>query len=237
MLMLMLVSAIFLWRKTYRELPLFFTYIVSAWTTGLLRYAALNVGRATYFYTYWVSELVVAVVVSLALYEVFIRRLFPRFYKVRFYRNLFPIAALIILILTITTALQAVDRQAALLRASHVLDLIRTAALVFFVALMAVMGRNWTRYDFGIALGFGVQASAAVLNAAASMQTRFNPTILGTIEPVAYDISCLIWLITFWKPQRSVVAASSDQVSAAEALHRARTWEEALKDFLTPGKH
>jgi|SRR5215472_1458297 len=236
MLALMLVSAIFLWRKIYRELPLFFTYIASAWTIGLMRYATFHVGRATYFYTYWISELAGAVIVSLALYEVFFRRLFQRFYKVRLYRNLFPAVALIILLLMINTALQSADRKAAFLRASHALDLVRTATLFFFVALMAVMGRNWTRYDFGISLGFGLQASVALLNVALSTQTQFNPEVLGTIELVAYNVSCIIWLITFLKAEKSVVPATSDQSSAVAALHQARTWEEALKDFLTPGK-
>lgn len=235
MLAVILVSAIFLRRKIYRELPFFFIYIVSAWIVGLLRYATYSIGRTAYFYTYWISELAGAVIVSLALYEVFFRRLFQRFYKVRFYRNLFPAVALIILVLMINTALQAADRKAAFLRASHALDVMRTAVLFFFVALMALMGRQWTRYDFGIALGFGLQASAALLNAALSIQTHLSPTILGTIEQVAYNVACIIWLITFWKPEKSLVPSTSEPQSK-DALHQARTWEEALKDFLTPGK-
>ncbi len=231
----MLVSAIFLWRRTYRQLPFFFVYILSAWIIGIVRYAAFKLGARPYFYTYWISELAAAVTVSLALYEVFLRRLFMRFYKVRFYRNLFPAIAVVILLLTIITALQAPDRRAAFLMASRGFDFVRTSVLVFFVALMAVMGREWTRYDFGIALGFGLQAAVALVNAAVRTQVHYKPTILGTIEVIAYDASCLIWLITFWKPEKPFIPPPADRLTP-ETLHQARKVEETLKDFLTPGK-
>jgi hypothetical protein len=233
-LVLVLVSALLLWRRTYRELPLFFIYILSAWTIGILRYIAFKAGRHPYFYVYWISELAAAVTVSLALYEVFLRRLFMRFYKVRFYRNLFPAISIVILILTIVTALQAPDRRAAFLMASRGFDFVRTVVLVFFVALMAIMGREWQRYDFGIALGFGLQAAVALVNAAVRTQMHYKPTILGTIEVLTYDLACIIWLITFSKPQTNLVPAA-DRLTP-EALNQARKWEEAVKDFLK-GRH
>lgn len=230
----MLVSAIFLWRRIYRELPLFFIYIVSAWTIGLLRYIAFNIGSRSYFYVYWISELAGAVTVSLALYEVFLRRLFIRFYKIRFYRNLFPTIAVVILILTIVTALQAHDKRAAFMSASRGFDFARTSVLVFFVGLMAVMGREWKRYDFGIALGFGLQASAALLNAAMRIQGHYNSSIPAAIEIAAYDVACIIWVITFWKPEKS---QSGPPGGSVETLYQAQKWEETLKSFLLPGKH
>jgi len=231
----MLVSAILLWRRTYRQLPLFFVYVFSAWLFGIIRVIAFRMGKQPYFYTYWISELAGAVTVSLALYEVFLRRLFMRFYKVRFYRNLFPAAAFVILLLTIITALQSPDKRAAFLMASRGFDFVRTSVLVFFVALMAVMGREWTRYDFGIALGFGLQAAVALVNAAVRTQFQYKPTILGTVEVVAYDVACIIWLITFWKPEQALAPAPAVQPTP-EALHEAKKWEDSLKDFLTPGK-
>jgi hypothetical protein len=230
-LVLILVSAILLWRRTYRELPFFFIYILSAWTIGILRYVAFKIGPHPYFYVYWISELAAAVTVSLALYEVFLRRLFMRFYKVRFYRNLFPSISILILLLTIITALQAPDRRAAFLMASRAFDFARTSVLVFFVALMAIMGREWKRYDFGIALGFGLQAAVALVNAGVRTQMHYKPTALGTVEVVAYDVACIIWLITFAKAERPLITVSADAL-APEALQEARQWENAVKDLL-----
>lgn len=230
-MVLMLLSAILLRRRVYRELPLFFIYIVSAWAIGILRYAAFRLGTRPYFYTYWISELAAAVTVSLALYEVFLRRLFMRFNKVRFYRNLFPAIAIVILLLTIITALQAPDKRAAFLMASRGFDFVRTSVLVFFVGLMAIMGREWHRYDFGIALGFGLQAAVALVNAAVRTQIHYKPTALGTIEVVAYDVACVIWLITFWKPEEPQGPDPGDTITP-ETLHEARKWEDAAKELL-----
>jgi hypothetical protein len=198
---------------------------------GILRYIAFRLGPHPYFYTYWISELAAAVTVSLALYEVFLRRLFMRFYKVRFYRNLFPGIAIVILLMTIITALQAPDKRAAFLMASRGFDFVRTSVLVFFVALMAIMGREWHRYDFGIALGFGIQAAVALVNAAVRTQIHYKPTALGTIEVVAYDVACVVWLITFWRPEKSLVPAAENALTP-ETLQQARKWEDAVKDLL-----
>jgi hypothetical protein len=233
-LVLILVSALLLWRGTFRQLPFFFFYVLTAWLFGVLRLLAFKLGAKPYFYTYWISEIAGAVTVSLALYEVFLQRLFKRFYNVRFYRNLFPSVAVLVLVVAIVTSLNAADKRAAFLTASRGFDFMRTALLVFFVALMALMGREWSRYDFGIALGFGLQAAAALVHAAVKALAQ-KPTFLGVVEIVSYNIACLIWLITFWKPDKSPPPISGDRLTP-ETLDEAKKWEGAVKDFLTPGK-
>jgi hypothetical protein len=97
------------------------------------------------------------------------------------------------------------------------------------------MGREWPRYDFGIALGFGVQAAVALADTAVRSRLHYRPAILDNFEFVAYNISCLIWLITFWKPERPLTQTLADQITP-ETLHEAKKWEEILKGFITPGK-
>lgn len=235
-LALVLVGALIYWRRVYRELPFFFLFVISALLLGLLRYIGLKLGHDVYFYVYWITELAAAVPVALALYEIFLRRLFPSFQKVRFYRNLFPLAAVAIFLLTVITALQSSDKHAALVTASHGADFVRTAILVFFVALMAFMGRQWKRYDFGIALGFGLQAAVALANTAVGFKFHNRPALLTNIDIVVYDITCFIWLITFLKPEKALVTDTADKRTAEDALRQAREWEEALKDFRTSGK-
>jgi len=101
--------------------------------------------------------------------------------------------------------------------------------------LMVLMGRNWTRYDFGISLGFGIQAAIALLNSAVRTWLHHSSTILDNLEFIAYDVACLIWLITFWKPEKSPPPVSGDHFTPA-TLDEAKKWEDTLKDFLTPGK-
>jgi hypothetical protein len=232
---LAIMAGIFILRRLYHELPFFFLYLVSALLTGVLRYAAVHFGPRTYFYSYWISDLIVSVIFLLPFYEVFLRRLFPRFYQVRLYRNLFPAVAALVLLAAIGAALQAADKGAAFQMASRGFDFMRTAVLTFLMLLMIMMGRNWPRYDFGIALGFGLQAAVALINSAVRTWQHHSSALFDNLEYVAYNIACLIWIITFWKPERPAILPPEGQMNA-ETLHQARKWEEALKDFLTQGK-
>src|SRR5215472_6845095 len=166
LLVVSLLVAIFLWRRAWREVPFFFVYLASALLIGIVRYAALLLSRRSYFYTYWISDLIISIVAFLPMYEVFLRQLFAGFSKNRFYRNVFPLVAAAVLVLGVLTALQARDKGAAFQMASRAFDFMRTSVLVFFIGLMLFMGRYWTRYDLGITLGFAIQAAVALTAAA-----------------------------------------------------------------------
>jgi hypothetical protein len=230
-----LLAIAFLWRRLWRELPFFFLYLALSVLVLGVRYLAVRVGYRAYFYTYWTSDLVASAVVFLPVYEVFLRRLFAGFHKTRFYRYIFPLFAIAILILTLITALQAHDKGAAFQMASRAFDFMRTCVLVFFIGLMLFMGRSWSRYDLGITLGFAIQAAVALANSAIRTAIHYEPSIMDTVEIVAYNISCLIWLVTFWKPEKRTQFITPEQLDP-EMLHQARSWETQLKDWLTPGK-
>ncbi len=233
MVALAVLAAIFLVRRLYRELPFFFLYLVSALLIGICRYAALQLGRRSYFYFYWISDLAASVIFLLPFYEVFLRRLFPRFYRVRLYRNVFPVVAVLVLVGTIGAALQAPNKAAAFQMASRGFDFMRTAVLTFLMLLMILMGRNWTRYDFAISVGFGIQAAVALINSAVRTWQHTSSALFSNLEYVAYDFACLIWVIAFSKPERA--PGSTPQPLDIETLQQARKWEETLKDFLKPG--
>ncbi|HET9180636.1 MAG TPA: hypothetical protein VFP59_00765 [Candidatus Angelobacter sp.] len=234
-LVLAAISALFWQHRIYRELPFFFLYILSAPTVGLLRYVTFRLNKSAYFYVYWIAELGLAVVFSLALYEVFLRRLFPRFHKVSLYRALFPAVAAAILLLTIIAVLQSSDRRTAFQVASRAFDFVRTAFLVFFMLLMLLMGRQWSRYDLGITLGFGIQAAAALVNAAVRSRLGHRSQFFDTAEAITFEVACVIWLITFLKPEHAHRLQPVETLDPL-VLPQARKWESVLKDWLTPGK-
>jgi hypothetical protein len=232
---LLLLVALFLWRRIYQGLPFFFSYVLYDLVVGAARYAAASINPKFNLYFFWFTEFAGFFVVMAALYEVSLKRLFPKFFRVGFYRVLFPAIAIIVPILSIQIALQAPDKRHALTMTMRGYDAARAVVLVFVVLLMIIMGRSWRRYDFGILLGFAVQAAAAVINGIARVQAHYQQTIWDTVETFAFGASCLIWLITFWKPENRVELQPLDQ-TAAETLQQARTWQSALKDWLTPGK-
>lgn len=229
-----MLAGIFIWRRLYRELPFFFLYLVTALVIGIARYA-FHSKASIFFYIYWISDLVGTPVVFLAIYEVFLRRLFPGSSKTRFYRNLFPLVSAVILLLTILIALEATDQRAAFQTAARAFDFARTAILGFCVALILFMGRRWTKYNFAIVMGFAIQAVVALIHAIVRARLHRQPPFLGFLELAAYDAGCVIWLIGFWKPEKPVHLASSDQLSQ-QGLEHAREWEQTLKEFVMPGK-
>jgi hypothetical protein len=232
---LAVLTAILVRRGLRREFPWFFWFIVVTNVATALRFFAQFASRETYFYLYWITELLTTVVNFLAAYELFVHRLFPNSMKVRFYRYLFPAIAAIIIFMAWLTALVSPNRSAAFLIETRVLAFILVSILIFFVLLMMVMGRVWTRYDFGIALGFGINSAGFLAASAAWVRSHYKPTSVDHLPVIAYDLACLIWLFCFWTGKQVDVPAKESALSI-QALQEARKWEDSLKDLLTPGK-
>ncbi len=189
----------------------------------------------TYSYVYWISDLVLMILTFLAVYELFVMRLFPRFYTLAIFRYLFGIAASFTILVGWLTALEAANRAAALAIEDRVLDFVVVAMLTFFVSLMLLMGREWSKYDLGISFGFVINAAASLITSAAWVRSRYKHTIIDQLPLIAFDISCFIWLITFWKPEKRTEFLSPEQLDPA-MLHQARSWETVLKNWLIPGR-
>ena len=228
------IAAVMVWRGFRREFPLFFWFVVVSDVLTIVRFLAQFTSPRSYFYVYWVSDLIITVFNFLGVYELFMRRLFPRFFKIRFYRYLFPAAAAITIFFGWLTAIQSPNKHAAFLIEARVLDFVLVAMLVFFVGLMMLMGRQWSRCDFGVALGFGIDCAAFLFASAMWVRTHYRPTSIDHLPVIAYDLSCLIWLYCFWSAPKTTTMASTPL--STESLHEAKKWEESLKDYISPGK-
>jgi hypothetical protein len=231
---LALLACILLYRKWYREFPLFFCYVVLTEMVGLTRYAASKGSPSVYSKVYWISNLVVVLFAFLASYELFVRRLFPRFYKVRFFRILFTLAAILVNVLVVIAAIYG-NHKRWLLLSARIEEFLRAAVVFFFVALMTVMGRKWEMKEFGIAFGFGLDVAISLASVALWTQASNRSPLVSRIPVIAYDIACIIWIYCFWRAPKSEPAVPTAPLSPA-ALHEAKKWEESLKDYITPSK-
>ena len=232
---LAVLALIMLWRKQHREFPLMFSYIVVNAFVGITGLAVARVAsQLTYFYFYWIADAAVGIFEFLVIYELFVHRLFTHFHKIRFYRIVFAIAGLLIVCLTVFAATHA-SKTAALLIASRTFDFSRALVLCFFIALMLFMGREWTPREFGIALGFGIFSAAAVFTSAVWAKAHYGPIAVRQMYLIAYDISCVVWLIYFLRPAKQALDISSGAVSS-ELVQGARRTEEDVKDWLTTRK-
>ncbi len=231
---LALLAGILLYRKCQREFPFFLAYVAVTDAIGITRLLASQIGGKVYYYVYWGSDIAVAVFAFLATYELFIKRLFPSFYKTSFYRYLFPAVTVSITLVAASTALYG-GKLTILVVGVRVYEFLRAAILLFFLALMVFMGRRWSKQEFGIALGFGLDVSATFAALAMLSNHPRGNEFVNRIAVFAYDIACIIWIYCFWtapKTQRAVPSASL----SAGALHEAKKWEDSLKDFMSQGK-
>jgi hypothetical protein len=230
---LALLAIVLIYRRWNRVFPYFLIYVISAEAIGLIRLAASRIFPDVYSKIYWISDTVLAAAAFLAAYELLFRRLFPAFYRVRFYRSLFPAAAILITVLMIVSALFG-GHFSVLATAIHTYEFLLGAALFFFVLLMLVMGRQWGKQEFGIAFGFGLVASTSLIMLSIWSHASRRTAFAGW-SVVAYDLACLIWLYCFWTAPKDQEATASPALSP-EALQEARKWEDSLKDFMSQGK-
>lgn len=229
---LALLAWVLLYRKTHREFPFFFSYVIVTELSSVVRLAASGAPPIKYSYVYWISDIIIVFFAFLATYELFVKRLFPAFYKIRFFRYLFPAAALVITVPAVLAALMGY--RTALGTIIQVYTFLRAAVLVFFVALMLVMGRQWSKQEFGIAFGFGLYTSMSLALIAIWSHSAGRNAFVDRLPVIAYDIACFVWLYCFWSGVATVKVPSVPL--QPEMLQEARKWEAALKDSIKPGQ-
>jgi hypothetical protein len=100
---------------------------------------------------------------------------------------------------------------------------------------MLIMGRRWSKQEFGIASGFALDVSASLTLLGTWAHNSSRSAIIAGWSVAAYDIACLIWLYCFWTAPKIEPPAFSACLPA-EALHDAKKWEETLKEFMSQGK-
>ena len=231
---LAVLGGILLYRKCQRKFPFFLVYVVMTDAIGIARLFASQIGGRVYYYVYWGSDIAVAVFAFLATYELFIKRLFPVFYKTDFYRYLFPTVTVLITLVAASTAFYG-GKLAILVVGVRVYEFLRAAVLLFFVALMIFMGRRWSKQEFGIAFGFGLDVSATFAALAMLSSNPRGNEFVNRIAVFAYDIACIVWLYCFWNAPKGQATVPPEPLSA-EALHEAKKWEDSLKDFMSQDK-
>lgn len=231
---LALLAVILIYRRWYREFPFFSLYVLSAELVGIARLFFMDAPARVYSRVYWVSDTALAAFAFLTAYELFFKRLFPGFYKTRFYRFLFPAAAVLVTVVVAGSSLLG-GHLSALAKTTRVFIFLQAAILVFFVLLMIVMGRRWSKQEFGIAFGFGLDVSTSSILIGILSHSASRNEILNRIAVMAYDIACFIWLYCFWTAPPAQVSSLSPALST-EPLHEAKKWEDSLKDFMSQGK-
>ena len=117
------------------------------------------------------------------------------------------IAAFLVLAASVISALLARVEHARLIAVFQTLDfsanLIKIGLLLALLLFTRVLGISWRSLPTGIALGFGISATAEIVaSALISQPGRHGYVTIDTIRMVAFHVCVLVWLLYILLPQK-----------------------------------
>jgi len=202
--------ALLLWvlirRRAYRAYPYFFLYASFGVAAGIARFVVHNHPRP-YYATYYITEAGYDVLGILVMYEV-LRAVLGNLTRSWWARLIFPIVLLTAIGASVARA-NAVpvqfDRRLAfcIVTGEVAVRFVQVFIFAGLVSLVPLLGLRWRQYPFGIAAGFGLYSTIALLvtTKLSDFGTRFmflwNLTTL-----VAYSFAVLIWIWFFSVPEK-----------------------------------
>jgi hypothetical protein len=191
--------------RAFRTWPWFFVYVAFAVTAGVARFVTRGHLRP-YFFTYWITDAGYAILGALAMYEI-LRKVLRGLAGIWWTHLIFPALVAIGVGLSLWRA-QLVPPQVQGLLACIVVGeiAVRFVEILVFVGLVgfiALFGFRWRQYPLGIAAGFGLYSTVALLitTKLSDIGIRFTFS-WGVISLVAYSLTVLIWIGFFSVPEK-----------------------------------
>jgi hypothetical protein len=217
-------------RRVYKSFPYFFAYVAFAVAAGAARFAVRDHAHI-YFVTYWATAAGYDVLGILVMYEVF-RAMLGGLIKAWWARLIF----LVVLAGSIGLSLARNQATAARLGGRLMLYIVIGEMAVRFVqvaifaglaSLVPLFGLRWRQHAFGIATGFGVYATVALLTTTkfSDFGTRFKFLWFAT-SVASYSIAVLIWLWFFSAPEKAERPSGIESGSTPGELEH---YKEALR--------
>jgi hypothetical protein len=217
-------------RRAYRACPWFFVYAAFAVSAGIARFVVREQPQA-YYLTYWITEAGYDLLGILVIYEV-LRLVLGSLARAATARRIFPAIFMVSVGLTLARA-YAVPSQFGhgvafyILAGEIAVRFVQVFIFAGLVALVPLLGLRWRQYPFGVATGFGLYATVALLiNLKLSdFGTRFT-FLWDVVSLVAYSVAVVIWIWFFSVPQK---APRADSELSAPSPGDLKEYKEALR--------
>ena len=225
--LLAVVGGVMLWRKAYRNFPLFFVYILSQLLRFVILFSAYRAGdRVLYREAFLRLEVVDAVLSFAVIYELFARtfRAYEGIRELGWMLLRWASAVLVVIALLVAFSQAGGDKDPfleGLFALEMGINVVKGGLLFLLFVLHAGLGLQWGRQAFGIALGFGLLTSIAL----ASVTLRYHygkelNVALSLIKSAAYDCAIMVWLGALIRPDALRSAAPRPQKWDIEAWNR-----------------
>jgi hypothetical protein len=225
------MAILMLRRKLYRELPVFFAYLIFKVALNCALWSFRH-RMPHYFYIYWIGEAIGSTVAVGVIYEIF--AIVTRPYEAirRTGSLLYRWAAMSLLILaTITAAMAPGMDPARIIEGILVLErgvrIVQSGLLLVLFLFASYLGMSWRSYVFGIALGFGIYASAEL--ALVAIRTHIGADadqLYRWVKMIAFDFTTVLWTVYMLLPQ------AKHQTVTSLPKSEAAVWEQALMEYL-----
>lgn len=235
---LLVLAIVFFHRGLHREFVFFFIYMLYSIILGALPEAVA--GRPLlFFWFYWTTEALNAILALLVLREVFHRIFALPFVMYRWFRFLMPITVLIILTIAIREmACRPLGKGAVgrMVSAIYWFDLgvhaLEGTILLLVLGLTVVFPVKWKerQYELGILAGLGIYAYVSMLaDLLRFLRGGSYETFFRYGPPIAYVLATLIWLHAFMLlPEHPPRIRMSLEEMRGEIRH-SREWLQRIK--------
>jgi hypothetical protein len=197
------------WRRLWRELPLFFSYTVFLVVRTVAFEYCKAVGPWTYFYAYWGTEVLAWAWCLAAIQEVMNLLCAPYASIQRLIAVLFRWGGVLLIAIGFFTAYAAPGADAARLMAGILIlersvRIVQVGLLSLLFVFAGFLRLRWPHYAFGVALGFGifssVELAAVTLRAHGGMPVN---SVFVILKPLAFVVAQAVWLFFVALPARS----------------------------------
>lgn len=226
------IAVTMIYRNLCREYPLFLCYTVFHVIQVIVAILALHYSYTTYFYVYWGSELIDAMLELAVIQEVF-SHVFCAYEGLQALGLLlFRWATLVLLGIAIAASLSAPGSDSSRVIAGFLVmqrsvRIVQTGLLTLLFLFSRIVGLKWRTPVFGIALGFAVMAVISTISAAlrAQLGVAGDPAY-SYVEAASYNFAVGVWVYYLLLPGNVCERAplpDSDQL---------QQWNRALQRLL-----
>ncbi len=230
-IILQAVIAIVMWvRGLHKRLPYFFSYTTYIVLSNM---ALIGIHRhpRTYFYGYWVQEVLSWTLGSEVIYEIYANLLKEYAVLQKLGAFLFWIMGLVLVLIALWTAFNVPGSEVsrllqALLTLERSVRIVQCGLLVVLFVFASFFGLGWKNHLFGIALGFAIFLCMELALVAIRTYTGARQDqLFSWLQSISYNLGVLVWTLYVVKRWR---VADLRRLPKTELA----AWNDTLQELL-----
>ncbi|HLW84812.1 MAG TPA: hypothetical protein VKR60_06310 [Candidatus Sulfotelmatobacter sp.] len=226
------VAIVMLRRGLHRRFKFFFAYIATqALIFSLIFPSYLRHNYWAYFYLYWFSQAVSAVLGFQVIHEVFLD-VFRPFHTLRDLGTvLFRWASLVMIMAAGVVAVSSDSKEIvpwmqAIITTQRCVRIVQVGIVLLLLIFARYLGVSRKQQSFGIALGFGSFALVELALLASWVGGHLGSTAANLVNMSVYNASLCIWM--------GYVLVKSPVREGSGSLLQTQRWEQSLTDIQHP---